>query len=324
MRIREGLFAFVAAVAIVAVLVPAALAQQAPPGSPDPPPQPSGPTLALKLGGKDAKIRVGKHAKLFGTLRPWRPGQQVAVTLVRGDRTVKREVVPVSRGEGDAGHFGFRTPVLVRPGRYQATAQLAGGAATARSPKFKIKYPSLHRGSKGKDVKLFNRLLDRQGYVPSNGRRFTGRTARAVLAYRKVHGMAKTTRATPGIFKTLADGRGAYKLKHPGAGKHVEVNIGRQVMVLADKGKVRRTYHVSTGKSSTPTVRGHFRFYRRQPGFNSVGMYYSVYFHGGYAIHGYPSVPPTYPASHGCVRTPIPDARSIYNWVSLGMSIYVY
>ena len=194
MRIREGLFAFVAAVAIVAVLVPAALAQQAPPGSPDPPPQPRGPTLALKLGGKDAKIRVGKHAKLFGTLRPWRPGQQVAVTLVRGDRTVKREVVPVSRGEGDAGHFGFRTPVLVRPGRYQATAQLAGGAATARSPKFKIKYPSLHRGSKGKDVKLFNRLLDRQGYVPSNGRRFTGRTARAVLAYRKVHGMAKTTR----------------------------------------------------------------------------------------------------------------------------------
>ncbi len=52
-------------------------------------------------------------------------------------------------------------------------------------------------------------------------------------------------------------------------------------------------------------------------------MYYSVYWHGGYAIHGYHSVPP-YPASHGCVRNPIPESKFIYNWVSLGMSIYTY
>jgi lipoprotein-anchoring transpeptidase ErfK/SrfK len=52
-------------------------------------------------------------------------------------------------------------------------------------------------------------------------------------------------------------------------------------------------------------------------------MYYSVYWHGGYAIHGYASVP-TYNASHGCVREPIPNAIFIYNWVRLGMSIYTY
>ena len=52
-------------------------------------------------------------------------------------------------------------------------------------------------------------------------------------------------------------------------------------------------------------------------------MYYSVYLQGGYAIHGYHSVP-TYPASHGCVRNPIPLSVFIYNWVRLGMSIYVY
>jgi L,D-transpeptidase catalytic domain len=336
-KIREGRLIAVAAVTAMALLVPAsALAGDKVPKPPDPTPAPptapQGPqapgqtsSLDLKLrGAKNDKVRVGKHARLLGTLRPWQPGQQIAVTLLRGDRTVKKQVVSVTRGEGDAGHFEFRGPVLVKPGHYEAIAQLAGGGATARSGTFKISYPGLHKGSRGKDVKIFNRLLDRQGYVPSNGRRFTARTGRAVLAYRKVHGMAKTPTATPGIFKTLADGRGAYKLRHPGAGRHVEVSIGRQVMVLADNGKAQRTYHVSTGKASTPTVRGHFRFYRRQPGFNAVGMYYSVYFHGGYAIHGYPSVPATYPASHGCVRTPIPDARSIYNWVSLGMSIYAY
>ena len=334
--IREGRLIAVTVAGIVLLVPASALAGDKVPKPPDPAPgpptAPQGPqapgqntSFDLKLrGAKNDKVRVGKHARLLGTLRPWQPGQQIAVTLLRGDRTVKQKIVSVTRGEGDAGHFEFRGPVLVEPGHYEAVAQLAGGGATARSGKFKISYPGLHKGSRGKDVKIFNRLLDKQGYVPSNGRRFTGRTGRAVLAYRKVHGMAKTTRATSGIFKTLADGRGAYKLKHPGAGRHVEVSIGRQVMVLADNGRAQRTYHVSTGKASTPTVRGHFRFYRRQPGFNAVGMYYSVYFHGGYAIHGYPSVPPTYPASHGCVRTPIPDARSIYNWVSLGISIYTY
>jgi hypothetical protein len=321
---REGTRSLIvvgASVAVALICAPPAM------GAPNPPQPPTPePGLHLELKGvKHAKARVGKHARVFGTVRPFRAGQQATVTLFRGDREIKKALVPVKPGEGDAGHFQLRSPVLVQPGRYVATAQIAGNPPlNARSHKFKVKYPSLHHGSKGKDVKIFNRLLDKQGYVPSNGRKYSSRTGRAVLAYRKVHGMAHITRATSGMFKKLASGRGAYKLKYPGAGKHVEVSIGRQVMVLADNRKAQRTYPVSTGKSSTPTVRGHFRFYRRQPGFNGVGMYYSVYFHGGYAIHGYHDVPATYPASHGCVRTPIPDAVGIYNWVQIGMSIYVY
>jgi lipoprotein-anchoring transpeptidase ErfK/SrfK len=49
----------------------------------------------------------------------------------------------------------------------------------------------------------------------------------------------------------------------------------------------------------------------------------SNYFIGGYAIHGYHDVP-TYAASHGCIRVPIPNAASIYNWVNLGDRIFVY
>jgi lipoprotein-anchoring transpeptidase ErfK/SrfK len=52
-------------------------------------------------------------------------------------------------------------------------------------------------------------------------------------------------------------------------------------------------------------------------------MYYSFYFYGGYAIHGYPSVP-TYNASHGCVRVPIPDAKHIYSWLDYGDDIHVF
>ena len=36
-------------------------------------------------------------------------------------------------------------------------------------------------------------------------------------------------------------------------------------------------------------------------------MVYTSYFHGGYGIHGYAEVP-TFAASHGCLRTPVPDA----------------
>ncbi len=117
--------------------------------------------------------------------------------------------------------------------------------------------------------------------------------------------------------------RGAFKLRFPGAGRHVEFDWSRQVLVLADRGKPWRTYHASSGKPSTPTVFGTFRFYRKQPGTNSHGMVFSSYFIGGYAIHGYASVP-NYAASHGCIRVPIPNATDIYSHVSLGETIFVY
>ena len=54
---------------------------------------------------------------------------------------------------------------------------------------------------------------------------------------------------------------------------------------------------------------GKYRFYRKSPGYNAKGMYYSSYFVGGYAIHGFDPVP-TYPASHGCLRIPDPERQA--------------
>jgi lipoprotein-anchoring transpeptidase ErfK/SrfK len=118
-------------------------------------------------------------------------------------------------------------------------------------------------------------------------------------------------------------GRGAYKLRYPKAGKHVEADLSRQVLVLADKGRPVATYPTSSGAPGTPTVLGHYRFYLKAPGTNAKGMYMSNYFIRGYAIHGYPSVP-IYNASHGCLRVPNAVAVSIFNWINLGDDIWVY
>ena len=141
------------------------------------------------------------------------------------------------------------------------------------------------------------------------------------MAFRKVNGMARNFQATPEIFAArLRRGR---PIAHPGAGKHVEVDISKQVMALADGGEAKYVFHVATGAAATPSDVGGFTFYRKDPGFNAIGMYYSVYYNRGEATHGYHSVPP-YPASHGCIRNPIPDSIFIYNWIDLGNKMYVY
>jgi lipoprotein-anchoring transpeptidase ErfK/SrfK len=88
-------------------------------------------------------------------------------------------------------------------------------------------------------------------------------------------------------------------------------------------GHVRALYTMSSGKPSTPTVIGRFRVYTKTPGTNAHGMVDSNYFIGGYAIHGYPEVP-TYAASHGCLRVPIPNSAAIYGWVQEGTPVDVY
>ena len=99
--------------------------------------------------------------------------------------------------------------------------------------------------------------------------------------------------------------------------------LSKQVLVLTKGSRPFAIYPVSTGKPSTPTITGHYHFYLRSPGYNSEGMYYSFYWHNGYAVHGYASVP-NYAASHGCVRTYIADQPRIYDQLNQGESIFVF
>jgi len=300
--------------------------------APRPPkPDPRAPAhMSVKVHGihRDGQLMVGKRARAVGYLRPYVAGEHVRVRLVRHGNVVRKLNPEVQKVHGaDKGRFNFKSMELIKPGTYKVVANHERTAdqrgAVARSKKFRMRYPDLDPGNRNSEVKVFNRVLNEQGYFSSHGKNYNVRTEWAVMAFRKANGMKRTFNANSDIFKKLASGHGKYNLKYPGQGKHVEVDISRQVIVLANHGKPQHTFAVSTGAPATPTIRGHFRFYSKDPGYNSVGMYYSVYFHGGYATHGYHSVP-TYNASHGCIRNPIPDSIFIYNWISLGDSIYVY
>jgi lipoprotein-anchoring transpeptidase ErfK/SrfK len=277
--------------------------------------------MTITLSGlKKNEVAILKKVTAKGTLEPATPGEEVVVSLVRSGDVVK--TVTVGAGDGT-----FRAAFkITEDGPYKIRAEhIASPALDYRavaSDKFGVRYPSLRKGDKGAEVALFNDLLRKQRYLSSTGSSYTATTGRGVMAFRKVNKMKRSYTANADIFKKLAGDKGGYKVQHPGSGRHAEVSLRRQILVLAQGGKVQRIFHVSTGASSTPTIRGHFRFYRREPGYNSKGMYYSFYFIRGYAIHGYKSVP-AYPASHGCVRTPIADQKRIYNWLKMGNSIFV-
>ena len=193
----------------------------------------------------------------------------------------------------------------------------------AKARRVLVVAPRAAPGARGPIVRLLQSRLAALRYAVSRSGSFDASTARAVVAYRKVRGMSRVAVASRRVVRGLLARRGSFRPKYPGHGKHVEVDLSRQVLALVRGRRVDRIYGVSSGKASTPTVLGRFRVYSKTIGTNSLGMVDSSYFIGGYAVHGYPSVP-TFPASHGCVRVPIPNARSIYNWLRLGDRVDVY
>jgi lipoprotein-anchoring transpeptidase ErfK/SrfK len=285
--------------------------------------------MTLKLKGLDGgKVKVGERIEVIGKVTPFVGGQRVEVKLGNRGDTVKKKTPFVRDVKGqDFGRFKLRSKPLVEGGKYRVRAKKAAtgaqAGASAKSKAFTLKFPDLDPGDDGPAVEVFNQLLRDQAYYNEDRGNYGSHTQRAVMAFRKVNGMERNFQATPGIFKTLAEGKGGFKIAHPEAGHHAEVDISKQVMALADNGEAQHVFHIATGAAATPSDQGAFTFYRKDPGYNSIGMYYSVYYNRGEATHGYHSVPP-YPASHGCIRNPIPDSIFIYNWIDLGMKIWVY
>ena len=296
-------------------------------GPQSPGPAPAKIKLELK-GVNNGKVDVGDRVEAIGKVAPFVGGQRVEIKLANKGDTVIKKTPFVRQVKGkNFGRFKLRSKPLIEAGKYRVrvrkapTGAQAGGSA--KSNGFKLTYPDLDPGDSGPAVAAFNDLLRDRGYFNTDKSNYSSHTERAVMTFRKVNGMARNFQATPGIFQTLAAGNGGFQAQYPNAGKHAEVDISKQVMALVDDGEVKYTFHVSTGAPATPSDQGHFTFYRKDAGFNSLGMYYSVYYNRGEATHGYHSVP-TYNASHGCIRNPIPDSVFIYNWIDLGDAMYVY
>jgi hypothetical protein len=166
------------------------------------------------------------------------------------------------------------------------------------------------------------RLLALHFYMPQSGV-WDLQTQLAIEAYHRLIGRGTSSVLDPATLSALLAGRGRFVVRFPHNGRHAEGDLSLQLLALVDGSKVQDIYPMSSGKPSTPTILGNFRIYLRTPGYLPDGMYYSDFFIRGYAIHGYDPAP-NYPASHGCMRLPISDAISVFNWLAMGDWVDVY
>jgi hypothetical protein len=279
-----------------------------------------------RVGGARSTALVGSRLRVRGTTGAFAAGESVVVRFFVAGR--KRAARRVALQPGAAGGGAIRVAyVPTRPGplsirvTHDASPAIGPFVATARS--VDVLPRSVRPRSGGASIRALQRRLRGLGYVTGAPGSFDARTARAVLAFRKVTGMARTSSASSDVMRALARGRGRFAIRFPTHGRHIEADLSRQVIALVEGGRVRRIYPVSSGAPSTPTVLGSFKVYSKTPGTNAKGMVHSAYFIRGYATHGYVSVP-VYPASHGCLRVPIPDALSLFKWIRIGTPVDVY
>lgn len=99
------------------------------------------------------------------------------------------------------------------------------------------------------------------------------------------------------------------------------IDISSQTMTVSKYGFVVHRWKVSTARNGYYTPRGQYRpqrmarmWYSRK--YDMAPMPYSIFFRGGYAIHGTNHVKRLgSPASHGCVRLQTGNAAALYSMV---------
>lgn len=201
----------------------------------------------------------------------------------------------------------------------------------------------LRQGSKGPEVEAMERKLDLLRYdVGSVDGRFDTQTWQGLMAFQKLHGLKRTGKFNEDTQRELAVAGVTGGLIPNGGLPRVEVDISRQILMYFDEFGLNRVVAVSSGSNrkyceiskksgkencgDARTPRGNYRIQRRIKGKreSDLGVLYSpMYFTGGFAIHGSPSIP-AYPASHGCVRITNRTADWMFEDVKNGTPVYVF
>jgi lipoprotein-anchoring transpeptidase ErfK/SrfK len=151
------------------------------------------------------------------------------------------------------------------------------------------------------------------------------RTQQAVIAFQAWNGLARDGVIGPATRARLKKA-GRPKPGGRGPSRRIEVYRDKGVTLLISGGRTVRAVHVSSGGPGTPTPAGSFKIFRKELKSWSVPfktwLPYASYFFQGIAFHEYPDVPP-FPASHGCVRVPVPEAKGVYEFAQLGTTVIV-
>jgi peptidoglycan hydrolase-like protein with peptidoglycan-binding domain len=196
-------------------------------------------------------------------------------------------------------------------------------AKPERGPQFKKRA----KGAKSSSTRrLQSRLADLQ-YLPRSA--VDGvegyRTQQAVIAFQAWEGLDRDGVVGP-LTKAALKKAKAPKPRAGGPSRRIEVYREQGVALLVAGGRVKRAIHVSSGAPGTSTPAGTFEVFRKELRSWSVPFQvwlpYASYFNNGIAFHEYPDVPP-YPASHGCVRVPSPEAQIVYRFAKLGTTVVV-
>lgn len=202
---------------------------------------------------------------------------------------------------------------------------------------------TLKSGRSGPDVLALEQRLEELRYDTGKvDGKFDQSTWQGVVAFQKVNDLKRTGTVDDKMKGLIEQSALPSGLVVSGGPTRIEVDISRQVLFLYKDGSLYRVVSVSSGSGKkycdvsgktgeqvcgeATTPRGKFRIQRRIPGWreSDLGKLYNpLYFTGGFAFHGAPSVP-AYPASHGCVRLPMPVAEWFPGAVANGTSVYVY
>ena len=193
-----------------------------------------------------------------------------------------------------------------------------GWRAVSATTSVSIVQPDLSLGSSGPSVRELERRLSELHYAVMVDGAFGSDDIEAVYAFQKVEGLPRTGAVTATLWNRL---RVAHTPRARYPGDHVEVDKTRQVLFIVRDGKVTLVVATSTGATGN-TPLGIWHVYRKVGGYDWV-LYYPSYFLRGFAVHGYPDVPP-YPASHGCARIPMWIAQTVYAQLAYGSTVYVY
>lgn len=184
-------------------------------------------------------------------------------------------------------------------------------------------------------LKLQERLAELGYDIGTPDGQWGARTTYSLMAFQKVEGLSVDGQDGPQTQAALATASPPGPILPGGSPTRIEIDVARQVLFHWVNGKLARILPVSTGNnepycvdgecSVAVTPGGSFRIGRKAVGLEVAPLgelWWPMYFNGGIAIHGSPSVP-AYPASHGCIRIPMYAAPTFYDEVPAGTRVHV-
>ena len=248
------------------------------------------PTLSIRSEGAPL---VGGRVRVIATLHPASAGRVVGPRLV----------------DTRAPHVAH---LLAR------SVPSRGWAPVRARLELHVVVPDLALGDHGLSVRLLESRLAELHYAVKRDGVFGSDDLEAMYAFEKTEGLPRTGAVDAAVWRRL---------------EHAQIPHARYAGTTSRSTRPARCCSSSaTARSRSPSrprpVRPGTRrsangtCTERSRGSTGCSIYPS-YFLRGFAVHGYPDVPP-YPASHGCARIPMWIAQTVYDDIPDGSAVYVY